>query len=67
MEQEQYSALCNILRYPLSSDVVIRSATSVIRTLELFQTERRGISERRCGAHMGFSERMDTTFNWTEL
>ena len=24
-------------------------------------------SERRCGAHMGFSERIDTILNWTEL
>ena len=37
------------------------------RTLELFQKQRWGTSERRDGAHTGFFERTDTLLNWTEL
>ena len=45
-----------------------RGPSSVRRTLEPFQRQRWGnFSERRGGAHMGFSERIDNILNWTEL
>ena len=37
------------------------------RTLEPFQRQRGETSERRDGAHLGFSERINTVLNWTEL
>ena len=45
-----------------------RGPSSVRRILEPFQRQRWGkTSEKRGGAHTGFSERIDTTLNWTEL
>ena len=41
--------------------------SSIRRTLEPFQRQRRKTSERQGGAHMGFSERTDAILNWTEL
>lgn len=40
---------------------------SIRRTLELSQWQRWGNFERRGGAHMGFSQRIVTILNWTEL
>ena len=44
-----------------------RGPSWVRRTLELFQRQRRENSERRDEAHMGFSARIITILNWTEL
>ena len=42
-----------------------RGLSSVRRTF--FKGNVGETSERQCGAHMGFSERIDTILNWTEL
>ena len=39
--------------------------SSIRRTLELFQRQRRGSFWETGGSHMGFSERIDTILNWT--
>ena len=40
-----------------------RGPSSIRRALELFQRQNGETSERRDGAHMGFSERLDTILN----
>ena len=41
---------------------------SVRQTLEVFQSNVGGnFRERRGGAHVGFSQRIDTILNWTEI
>ena len=45
-----------------------KGPSSIRRTLEPFQRQRWGnFWDRRGEAHMGFSERIDTILNWTEL
>ena len=43
-----------------------KGPSSVRRTLELFQIQAGEISDKRGGARLAFSERMDTILNWTK-